>query len=166
MSNPVKCDKSIMTDPEIIQVLKASLNGADIEKKSILGGDAASWEPMSHADGWDFQAEIYRVRPTLVRPKRYKPKVSSEVDAITFGDFVVFGRRVTIHQLDEYGKPRSFFFFGHSVELEDTLSYIIDQGKGTSLQFTAFDMLIVRADNSLTVLPRDDFFRSYTEIEG
>lgn len=91
---------------------------------------------------------------------RKKPEI---VDAITFDEFVAYGKKNTDNIVN--GMPWSFEFRGYPITHENDNCYIIAFTKGDyNLYFTSKDMLIIDSGGKIHLCGLDRFKEIYEYV--
>jgi hypothetical protein len=85
-----------------------------------------------------------------------------EIEAITFEEFVEFGRQNGGNIVD--GMPWSFNYKGHSVTHENDECYLVPTHQGI-VQFTPDDMLITQIDGEIYPCKKELFILTYDRAE-
>lgn len=93
---------------------------------------------------------------------RKKPVV---IEAITFDEFVEYGKSVMTESMLVKGMPWSFIYKGHTVTHENDECYLIPCNTGGSEKFTHDDMLITGVNGEIYPCPKDIFEKTYEVVE-
>ncbi len=93
---------------------------------------------------------------------RKKPVV---IEAITFAEFVEFGKKKLGEENLIDGMPWSFEYEGNPVTHENDECYLVPTHQG-SVEFTPDDMLITQIDGEIYPCRIEIFNKTYEKVEG
>lgn len=85
-----------------------------------------------------------------------------EIEAITFEEFVEYGKNHTDNIVD--GMPWSFEYNGYPITYESNGAYLIPTLEGT-MQFTPEDMLITGVNGEIYPCKKEIFEKTYERVE-
>jgi len=92
---------------------------------------------------------------------RKKPVV---IEAVTFKEFVQFGKSVMAESMLVKGMPWSFIYKGHTVTHENDECYLIPTLEG-NMRFTPNDMLITGVNGEIYPCKKEIFEKTYEALE-
>jgi hypothetical protein len=85
------------------------------------------------------------------------------IEALTFDEFVEYGRNHTINIIN--GMPWSFEFMGYNITHENDECYLIPTLEADTQKFTPQDMLIIGIKGEIYPCKLDVFEKTYEKIE-